>query len=197
MGILNCGSGLTNPWTIRALEKVKRLAGITLNPYGLVRTLNSNLTLDSDAFFYMVTEGIEWDWIYIPEGGLNGKTVLDLGACCGETAWLFFRHGAKKVICIEPNPNRWSLISYNGWKNGWNIENYNRKFQFSDLDIPRDFTKANIEGYEALFLQRPDKLGPMVLDVHDWYLVEKFKEIGFHCITQPSQSIGQCYMRNF
>jgi hypothetical protein len=41
-----------------------------------------------------------WHDAYLP----SGEVVLDVGACCGETALFYILHGAKRVICIEPYP---------------------------------------------------------------------------------------------
>jgi predicted RNA methylase len=44
----------------------------------------------------------EWHEVYTPPEGFSG-TVLDLGAGCGETANFYLLHGARRVICLEPN----------------------------------------------------------------------------------------------
>ena len=44
-----------------------------------------------------------WHLYYLPHKPLAGKTVLDLGAGCGETAKFFLNHGASRVVCIEPD----------------------------------------------------------------------------------------------
>lgn len=44
-----------------------------------------------------------WHLYYLPRKPLTGKTVLDLGAGCGETAKFFLNHGANRVVCVEPN----------------------------------------------------------------------------------------------
>jgi len=50
-----------------------------------------------------VTQELEnWHRFLIPH---MGKTQLDIGAGCGETAHLYLLHGAIKVICIEGNKN--------------------------------------------------------------------------------------------
>lgn len=43
-----------------------------------------------------------WHLYYLPRKPLVGKTVLDLGAGCGETAKFFLNHGASRVVCVEP-----------------------------------------------------------------------------------------------
>jgi hypothetical protein len=44
-----------------------------------------------------------WHLYYLPRKPLAGKTVLDLGAGCGETAKFFLNHGASRVVCVEPD----------------------------------------------------------------------------------------------
>jgi 2-polyprenyl-3-methyl-5-hydroxy-6-metoxy-1,4-benzoquinol methylase len=58
-----------------------------------------------------------WEKYYIPPFSLKGKTVLDVGAGCGETVFLFFLHGAKKVIAIEPNVKAVKYLKENAKKN--------------------------------------------------------------------------------
>src|SRR5256885_9400770 len=48
-----------------------------------------------------VTQELEnWHRFLIPH---MGKTQLDIGAGCGETALLYLNHGAERVICVEGN----------------------------------------------------------------------------------------------
>ena len=48
-----------------------------------------------------VTQELDnWHKYLIPK---MGRTQLDIGAGCGETAFLYLAHGAKLVICIEGN----------------------------------------------------------------------------------------------
>lgn len=185
---------MTNEQILRGIETVGQTVVASTNPRGIIRWLSSGLSLDRICRFYLITENLS---VYLPPGGVQGKTVLDIGAGCGETAWWYFKNGASKVIAIEPDMQRARMIVKNRAILDWNLTLHYRKFRLEDLDIKRDFTKVNIEGYEALLLQRPDRLGPMVVDIHNWYLVERFKEIGFHPITKPSKMLGQCYMANY
>ena len=49
---------------------------------------------------YVETELKMWHETYLPVG----KTVLDVGAGCGETAFFYLNHGADHVICVESDP---------------------------------------------------------------------------------------------
>lgn len=42
-----------------------------------------------------------------------GATVIDLGAHIGTFAALCLQYGAAKVICVEPNPENWSILVRN------------------------------------------------------------------------------------
>ena len=185
---------MTGERTLKVIGGIGSAALCLANPGGLFRWMGSGLALDPVCRFYLITEN--WK-VYLPPGGVKGKVVMDIGAGCGESVWLYFKNGASKVIAIEPNRDRTAMIRENAEAHGWNLELRERKFQLEDLDEYRDFTKVNIEGYEALLLDKPNKLGPMVLDAHNWYMVERFRRIGFHCITKPSKMLGQCYMANY
>ncbi len=48
-----------------------------------------------------VTQELDnWHRFLVPEIGRN---QLDIGAGCGETAFLYLNHGAERVICVEGN----------------------------------------------------------------------------------------------
>jgi predicted RNA methylase len=67
------------------------------------------LDLDDEHRLIVEQELEGWhDW-YLPVE----DTVLDLGAGCGETAFFYLNHGAKKVICIEANPKAVELLRRN------------------------------------------------------------------------------------
>jgi hypothetical protein len=169
---------------------------------GMRRTRSLGLFLDDRARLEIGAGSMKlWESQYIPSvHGLEGKTVMDVGAGCGETAWLFFKHGAKKVIAIESNPLRVYCLHKNAEKFGWDIEIRGRKFELGDLDTPRDFAKVDIEGYEQLLLERPDKLGQMTVEVHTWYMREEFKKLGFMVVFESNgemKTLGECVMVNW
>ncbi len=161
------------------------------------RAKRTGLKLDWTDLHGVITEWGVWSGVYIPDGGLYGKTVLDVGACCGGTPYLFFMNGAKKVVAIERDPVRVEMLKENRSKFGWDMEIIGRSFEVSDLDIKRDFTKVDIEGYEMLLLDYPDKLGLMSLESHTWYTTDRFRMIGFRPLTQPMEMGGSCVMANW
>jgi FkbM family methyltransferase len=67
------------------------------------------------AYFLECTKGV-YDYDY------NGKTVLDIGGFCGETAVFFASKGAKKVIVYEPVKMHHELIRKNVKLNRVNAE---------------------------------------------------------------------------
>ncbi len=83
-----------------------------------------------------------WHKHYLP----IGKTVLDVGAGCGETAYFYLRHGAERVICIESNPEAIRMLH----------ANFNHDARVLILEATIDSVKVDIEGGE-------DK---MVLETH-------------------------------
>lgn len=162
-----------------------------------VRVKRLGMELDWTDFDGMVREYPLWRQTYIPTGGLKGKTVLDIGACCGGTAKLFFDNGAAKVIAIERDPVRVKMLQHNREKFGWNLEIAAREFRVSDLDIERDFTKCDIEGYEMQLLEAPDKIGSCSVEVHNWYVRDRFAGMGFRELTEPNPMMGFCVMANW
>jgi hypothetical protein len=144
----------------------------------------SGLNLDYWGFAAFEEVTIKGDF-YLPNFDLSGKTVLDAGACCGETAWFFLKNGAKKVICIEPDENRAKLIRENKQKLGLNIELYEEPFDpQKHLKLEFDFFKVDIEGFEELALPYAQKLGPCIAETHTIKLRKEFEKKGFQVIKE-------------
>jgi len=124
---------------------------------------------------------------------VKGKTVLDVGAYNGDSARLFLKNGAKKVVCIESNPDYAKLI---------NIPNtvvIVEPFKLEHLSMPHDCCKFDIESWEIDLLPVADKLKPTVLESHGWWITEKFKQKGFRVITEQGYptGLGICMMVNY
>ncbi len=68
-----------------------------------------------NVFFYECEEGLY-------ENDYAGKTVLDIGGFCGETAVYFFSKGAKKIVIYEPVLANQELIQKNITLNNINAE---------------------------------------------------------------------------
>jgi len=107
-----------------------------------------------------------WERLYLPRF-LEGKTVLDVGAGCGETAFFYIYHGAKRVVCIESDPLACKLIEVNRQRLNLNIEIICSKFNLEHLYIPHDFMKMDIEGGEVELLKFDGPIAPCVIEVHD------------------------------
>lgn len=134
-----------------------------------------------------------WKKHYAPPFGMKDFTVLDAGAGCGETAWLFLGMGAKKVICIEPDPNRFNLILDNAAANRWNIEAINDYLRPEHVERPDiDFAKIDIEGGEWFI--KDLKLPPSVLETHNDQTREAFEQRGFWTVMNNHR--GCALVRN-
>ncbi len=122
----------------------------------------------------------------------NGKTILDVGAYNGDSARLFLKHGAKQVIAIEKDRELASQIKLQ------NCIVYGESFDpEKHLSLDWDAAKVDIEGYEILLLPYIDSITrPMLVEVHNRYLEEKFASHGFKTIyTDPANRIlGVCLM---
>lgn len=139
------------------------------------------LELDAYSKMNFCKEYKLWEKDYLPRDGLKGKTVLDIGSASGDTAYFFFQNGAKKVICIDPNPNRFSILKRNAARFNWNVELYNKYFELEDMFRDYDFAKIDCEGGEEILLkleELPKK--EMVIEIHSKELAKKFKKFDLY-----------------
>ena len=121
---------------------------------------------------------------------VKDKVVLDVGAYNGDSARLFLKNGAKKVIAVECNPDYAKRINLP------NVEVIVEPFRLEHLTIPHDCCKFDIESWEIDLLPVADKLKPTVLESHGWWITDKFKQKGFRVITDqgPPVHTGICIM---
>lgn len=138
------------------------------------------LTMHTPRAATVIWEWFEiWERYYLPSFDLKGKTVLDVGAGCGETACFFLRHGAKKVICVEIDSDQNKLTQFNSVINGWNVEVVGRGFELEDLRSDVDYMKMDCEGCEAaLLLGRETPVFPHVIELHGQELLSGFMRTG-------------------
>src|SRR6266487_1224904 len=73
-----------------------------------------------------------WHRAYLP----CGDVVLDVGAGNGETAQFYLNHGAKHVVCVEPDI---ALL----------LENFGRDSRITIVECAVDTIKADCEGGEV------------------------------------------------
>lgn len=120
---------------------------------------------------------------YKPYFSLEGKTVLDLGACCGESAWYFLKVlGAKKVVCVECDPQNIELLKRNRVMSGLDFEVIPERFNVNHLKLQFDFVKCDIEGGEVdlvHFIECEGMVKPCVVEVHNEDLRKRFEAVGF------------------
>lgn len=139
---------------------------------------------------------------YNPPFSLRGKYVLDIGACCGETAWYFIRClGAEKVYCIESDSKRIAVLHENRRRSGLNFDIVGEPFKLEHLTLRHDYVKCDIEGQEVLlldYLSHGHTLGPCVVEVHSTDIRIGFEGYGFHIIDTPHRfHEEQWIMNNF
>jgi hypothetical protein len=134
----------------------------------VVRNGKTVLKMEPGFAYAMVREWHgPWTRYYLPRFSLADKTVLDVGAGCGETAYFYLAHGAKKVICIEPDGGRFDLLQENARKNGWNLEAVRTPFDVSILEeYDYDFMKMDCEGCESELLTLRE-IPPCAVEVHN------------------------------
>jgi tRNA G37 N-methylase Trm5 len=157
----------------------------------VVRHRNDLLFLTKERVGDIICEWNQWEKYYLPEFSLDGKTVLDVGAGCGETAYFYFLHGAKRVIAIEMDPIHLGLLKRNSELDCLNNETRElriipRPFELEDLTREKfDFVKLDIEGGEADLLKL-DEIGfPLVLEAHGRELRDQLvKKFGFSVLVK-------------
>ena len=114
-----------------------------------------------------VGEWPAWKRYYLPKVGIRGKTVLDIGAGCGETAYFFLKNGARSVECVEADEEAGSLLLENIRRNGWNANPHLERFSISHLSLKHDFVKIDCEGGESLLLDGSvARLEPCRVEMH-------------------------------
>lgn len=141
------------------------------------------------------------DLMYHPPFDLAGKTVLDVGATCGEVAyWFIKQHHAEKVICIESDPE--SLPFLNANKALMNIEIVAEDFNIKHLrDFRYDFIKCDVEGSEMILLEYEAAGGvlkPCIVEAHTNWIRDQFLKAGFKqkCVTNQTRVQVAAYIMN-
>jgi hypothetical protein len=128
--------------------------------------------------WYAATLFFEWPIWCKYYGLLNPKdrTVLDVGAGCGETAYFFIAKGATKVICLEPDHKACEILRRNVQTNNWPVEVIEEKFGPKHLNLKYDVAKIDCEGGERFMLDYFEPLKPMVIEVHGTELMKSFAQ---------------------
>lgn len=167
------------PWQLMEYKKIEKQK-LALTPTGIAVSI----------------EMLRCGYLYLPKFSLKGKTVLDIGACCGETANIFLKAGAKKVICIEPDANRIRHLDFNKYNLRWNVEIIPEKANPRHIvETNPDLIKCDIEGYEIDLINYLPNY-PCVVEVHNHWIRERFAKRGFRELTKPDPMIGSCLMAN-
>lgn len=151
----------------KAVEKVKQAGLFTDGEFYFAKIGKWNFKLTRYYAGMIVNEFPIWESKYLPVN-VSGKTVLDIGAGEGESAAFYLMHGASRVIAIEPDPVAFNLLRENVEANHLPVEPINARFSVSQLSIPHDFLKMDIEGYESALLDLPDDfaLGDCIIEGH-------------------------------
>jgi 2-polyprenyl-3-methyl-5-hydroxy-6-metoxy-1,4-benzoquinol methylase len=115
-------------WDLRWLNEIEHN-----KEYTILEAKGNTLKFLNQHASFIVDEWKVWEKYYIPHFSLQGKTILDVGAGCGETALLFFLHGAYKVIAVEPNVKAVECLKENMERNDWNVEIVAEPFSLEHL----------------------------------------------------------------
>jgi predicted RNA methylase len=121
---------------------------------------------------------------------VEGKTVIDVGADYGSTAYYFLQKGAVRVVCVEGNPALYKQLEAN------------MRFLpncvavYKNIESPVDFTdilkntaetvKVDVEGAEKHLL----KVAPSLLQQHYEWIIEMHRNIDRRAFTRHFQSVG-------
>jgi SAM-dependent methyltransferase len=164
-------------WDTRWLNEIENH-----DDYTVLKAEGQTLKLLYQHAHFLASEWKEWKQFYTPNFPLEGKTVLDVGAGCGETAFFYFLHGAYKVIAVEPNVKAVECLKENAERNGWNVEVFAEPFSLRHLGLDYDFMKMDGEGCEEQLLTLPMIDKPCVVEVHGTDLLNKFLKKGWRKI---------------
>ena len=187
-------------WQMRDWKLKRTMA----NSY-IVGHEKDSLLLTETQTANIICEWKNWQKYYLPGFSLEGKTVLDIGAGCGETAYFYFLHGVKQVIAVEMDPVQVALLKENSSLNRWNVSGERlriipRAFELEDINRETfDFVKMDIEAGEV-FLLSLDKIDfPIVLEAHGEELMnrllEKFK---LHIVSKSKFPLQEAWIvRNY
>ncbi len=137
----------------------------------------------------MLYEWRTWMRCYAPRGyDFRGKTVLDVGAGEGETVELYRLLGARKFICVEPDPRRAARLRDNSNMNGWDAEVHEEPFSLKFLGERFDFMKMDCEGCERALLGTQVTF-PCVLETHGGSTTQEFLKMkGFATVKASRNS---------
>lgn len=82
-------------------------------PLGLYRGLTLLIDSGSESLFYFGLYEAETN-PYLRRFARNAKTVIDVGAGCGElTAWALRQPGIQRVLAYDSSPSRWLIFREN------------------------------------------------------------------------------------
>jgi hypothetical protein len=144
----------------------------------------------------LIHEFIRWPQDYKFPFSLKNKTILDIGAGCGETIFYFALKGCRNFIAVEPNTQCADLLRKNAENNSLNVKVYNDIFRKSHLNEPFDLIKCDCEGGESILLEQ-EISKPIALEVHGLDLIKKFHEKHYKTVRKASHNAPQCIMRNY
>jgi hypothetical protein len=153
-----------------------------------VSTPLDKLLMSRDRAGMMLYEWGTWTRWYVPHGfDFHGKTVLDVGAGEGETVELYRLLGAKKFICVEPDPKRAERLRENSARNGWDAEVFEEPFSLKFLERDFDFMKMDCEGCERILLGTRVAF-PCVLETHGSSTTEGFLKMDGFSVVKANQN---------
>lgn len=181
-----CGGSFYPHTFLKAAWEWRKLTIIHRDESWVVLKHNQTiLKMGLDLAYVMVREWHgPWTQYYLPPFPLEGKTVLDVGAGCGETAYFYLSHGAKKIVCVEPDKNRFSSLQENVVRNHWNVEAFQIPFNLEILKrFKFDFMKMDCEGCESQLLEL-NKLPLCAIEVHSKAILDGLLE-KFSLIVSP------------
>lgn len=149
---------------------------LTSGSKGIYELKIGRYSIKITPYFFNATYGewLDWKRYYLPFS-LEGATILDVGSGCGETAMFYFLHGARRVVCVEPDKRLSTIVAQNIRSNGWNAEVLNRPFGLDLLTDEFDFMKMDCEGCETQLL-RAVSIPPCVIEVHDAKTLSDLKQ---------------------
>lgn len=121
---------------------------------------------------------------------VKGKTVIDIGADYGSTAFYFMKKGALRVVCVEGNPALFKHLQANMRFLPNCVAVYKHLLSASDfadvLQYPAEIVKVDVEGAEKHLLN----VDPTVLQQHYEWIMEIHRMVNQNQMIAYFQQAG-------
>ena len=116
--------------------------------------------------------------------GLSRRARLPILHVCNRQRFIWEYWRFKRVVAVEPDPNRVACLKFNRTKFGWNMDIVADYASPGVVErVNPDFIKCDIEGFEMDLIDVLARY-PCVLEVHSGWVEREFARRGFYPISE-------------